>query len=377
MLKPVEPERRAEPRPAELPIVQPDPGRIAVLLNRNARHVSDRVARRLANVVGKDHVFQTGTVDEAEAVSREVVQRGYGTIVSGGGDGTLMRLVNLVHRYVQEANSWRVERFHRYGETQGLLAHPRFAFLKLGTGNGVSHVVGSRNPVRDLQKIVDFVPGRTQSIPLIEQEEELFFFGGCGYDSQILDDYNSLKARARNPLFKALMQNLSGYLMAIFGRTIPRLLLGRAEKVDARIVNRGRAYYVNPRRGDYSEEVPPGETLFEGRVRVVAVGTAPYFGYGFKAFPFARMMPGMMSLRVATVGPLRLVPWHFGSLWNGTYRNADGLFDFLVEDVEVELDRPAPFQHSGDAQGLRDKLDLKIADDNLELVDMYRPRRTH
>ena len=90
MLKSVQSEHRDSPQvlPAELPVLQPDPTRIAVLLNRNARRVNDRVTRKLEHIVGKDHVFVTNTIDEAEAFSREVVQRGYGTIVSGGGDGT-------------------------------------------------------------------------------------------------------------------------------------------------------------------------------------------------------------------------------------------------------------------------------------------------
>jgi len=116
MLKSVQSEHRDTSRqmaPAELPVLQPDPTRIAVLLNRNARRVTDRVARKVEQIVGKDHVFLTNNIDEAEAFSREVVQRGYGTIVSGGGDGTLMRLVNMVHRYVKESNAWRVERYQR------------------------------------------------------------------------------------------------------------------------------------------------------------------------------------------------------------------------------------------------------------------------
>jgi diacylglycerol kinase family enzyme len=377
MLKPVLPEIGdvAKRIPTELTVQQPDPGRIAVLLNRNARKVNDRVAKQLEHIVGKDHVFQTHNLEEAESFSREVVQRGYGTVVSGGGDGTLSRIANLVHRYVRDANDWRIERFHRYGETQPLLKNPRFAFLRLGTGNGMSNIVGSGKPSHDLQKIVDYVPGRTQTIPLIELDGERFFFGGCGYDSQILDDYNQLKARAKNILFKLLMQNVTGYLMAIFGRTIPRLVTGTGEKMEARVVNQGRAFYVDPRRGDYVLEVQPGATLFEGRARIVSAGTTPFFGYGFKVFPFARMMPGMMHLRIATLGPLRLVPWHIRSVWKGTYRHPTGILDFLVEKVAIELDRPFPYQHSGDAQGLRDRLDFQIAPEGLELVDLYRPRR--
>ncbi len=362
--------------PAELQWQTPDPSKVAVLLNRNARRVTDRVARGLERVVGSDHVFQSRTLDEAEAFSREIVQRGYGTVVCGGGDGTLMRVVNLVQRYIDESNRWRIERYTRCGEKQALLKKPRFAFLKLGTGNGMGQVIGAGNPAVDLQHIVDYVPGRTKTIPLIEQEGERFVFGGVGYDSQILNDYNWLKARAHNPIFKAIMQNAIGYLVAILGRTVPRLVLGLAEKLEARVVNNGRAFYIDPRRGDFAEEIAPGETLFEGPARLISAGTVPFFGAGFKMFPFARLMPGMMNLRIGTVGPLRLLPV-IPKLWNGTYRKPSGLNDFIVESVSIELARPFPFQHSGDAQGLRDRLDLKIADDSLEIIDLYRPRRTN
>ncbi|OGQ89940.1 MAG: hypothetical protein A2289_11145 [Deltaproteobacteria bacterium RIFOXYA12_FULL_58_15] len=358
-----------------LPVLAPDPQRIAVLLNRNARHVTDRVRRRLAHIVGKEHVFETRSIDEAEEFSREVVQRGYGTIVSGGGDGTLMRVVNLVQRYVRESNDWRTERYRRFGETQPLLSQPRFAFLKLGTGNGVSTLIGAGKASRDLQRIVDFVPGRTKSIPLIDMDGERFFFGGMGYDSQLLDDYNSLKAQAKNPIFKMLMQNLTGYFMTVFGRTVPRILSGRAEKMSIRVVNRGRAYFVDSRRGDCVEEIEPGATLWEGPARLVAAGTAPFYGYGFRMFPYARIMPNMMNLRICTLGPLRVLP-QLPSMWNGTYRNPKALMDYLVEDVTIEVDKPYPFQHSGDAQGLRDRVDLKIAEDKLELIDMHKPRPT-
>jgi len=377
MLKSVQQPGLSEPEQqllAKMPRTKPDPGKIAVLLNRNARRVTDKVARQFERIVGSDHVFQSHTLDEAEAFAREIVQRGYGTIVCGGGDGTLMRAVNLVHRYIAEANQWRAERYKRCGQEQALIENPRFAFLKLGTGNGMRQVVGANKPHVDLQKIVDFVPGRTQTIPLIDLDGERFFFGGAGYDSQILDDYNWIKARAKNRLFKAIMQNAVGYLVALFARTVPRLV-AHGTHLEGRIVNRGRAYFVDPRRGDFVQEIPAGETLFEGNMRSVLAGTVGFFGAGFRIFPFARMMPGLMNLRIATLGPLRLVPV-IPKLWSGTYRNASGLFDFLVENVSIELEHPFPFQHSGDAQGLRDRLDLRIADDTLELIDLYRPRRT-
>ncbi len=377
MLTSIRPSGIAAPRQksfAQLPRIKPDIRRVAVLLNRNARRVTPFLTREIEAIVGPSHVYQSDTLDEAEGCCREIVQRGYGTVVCGGGDGTLMQAVNMVQRYLGEANAWRTERFTRFGEWQALLAQPRFAALKLGTGNGMSQVVGSHHPTWDLKRIVDYAPMRTQSVPLIEMDGERFFFGGMGYDSVILDDYNWIKSRAKNRLFKALMQNVSGYLIAVFGRTIPRMLTGRVDKIEARVVNLGRAYYVDPRRGDVLQEVPAGEVLFEGDCRIIAAGTTPFFGYGFRVFPFARMSPDLMQLRIGKTGPMRLLPF-LPSLWRGTYRNPDQMFDFLVERVSVELKTPYPFQHSGDAQGMRDRLDLHLADDKLELVDLYPPRR--
>jgi diacylglycerol kinase family enzyme len=377
MLTPVRtPNEWQKPRAksVQLPKQQPDPSRIAVLINRNARRVTDDVVRGAERVVGSDHVFVSRSLDEAEAMSREIVQRGYGTIVCGGGDGTLSNAVNLVYRYVEEANDWRMERYRRFGEAQNLIANPRFAFLKLGTGNGISGVVGSGNPLDDLKTIANYLPGRTHQIPLIEMDGERFFFAGVGYDSLILDDYNHLKARAKNWLLKALMQNVTGYLAALLFRTVPRLVFGTGERLEGRVTTLGRAYYIDPRRGDAVVEIEPGTTLFEGRATIMSCGTTPFFGYGFRMYPFAQMMPGMMQLRVGSTGPLRGLA-SIGSLWQGSFRHPSSMWDFFVENIRVELDHPFPFQHSGDAQGLRDRLDLKVADDNLELVDLYRPWR--
>src|SRR5690606_20063480 len=112
---------------ASLPVVQPDPSKVAVLLNRNARRVNDRLYRKVVRLVGRDNVFYSRSLEEGEAFAREIVQRAYGTVVCGGGDGTLCRSVNLIYRYIDEANAWRGERQRRYGERQVGLGRPRFA----------------------------------------------------------------------------------------------------------------------------------------------------------------------------------------------------------------------------------------------------------
>ena len=105
---------------AELPTVQPDERKIAVLLNRNAKQVSDAIVKRVERIVGRDHVYYSRSLEEGEAFAREIVQKGYGTIVSGGGDGTLSQTINMIHRYIKESNQWRVQRFERFGDVAGV-----------------------------------------------------------------------------------------------------------------------------------------------------------------------------------------------------------------------------------------------------------------
>jgi diacylglycerol kinase family enzyme len=360
-------------RAAELPVARLDPSRVAVLLNRNARRVSDRLARKVERIVGPENLFYSRSLEEAEAFSREIVQQGFGTVVSGGGDGTLVQTVNNVRRYVDESNLWRAERFKRYGERQNLLPMPRFAFLRLGTGNGIGHVVGAGDPVHDLKRVIDYAPGRTHTISMMDTGSERCVIAGIGYDSVLLNDYNWLKQHTHNAFLKPLMHSVLGYFAALFSRTLPRIVLTDETKLQARVVNRGRGYYIDPRRGDGLVPIEPGETLFEGTAAMIGGGTMPFYGYGFRAFPFANAMPGMMHLRIYKAGPFRTLA-NLPAVWKGSYRHPELLLDFLVEDIGVELARPYPFQHSGDDQGMRDRLDLRVADEPLKLVDYYGPR---
>lgn len=374
MLKQIQPIRRsltAKAAPADLPRALVDPSRVAVLLNRNARRVTDKLAKQMERIVGRDNLYYSRSLEEAEAYAREIVQRGYGTVVCGGGDGTLTRAYNLVQRYVDESNAWRLERYRRFGEVQNQLGSPRFAFLSLGTGNGLKRVVGARDPLSDLKSIVDYAPGRTYEVPLIQQHGERFLFAGLGYDSLLLNDYNWLKKHVRGPIARPVIQSVAGYFAALFARTLPRLL-SQKRPLEARVTTLGTAYYLDPRRGDAVTEIEPGTTLYEGPVNMVGVGTTPFFGYGLKVFPFAGVAPDMMHLRVARLSPFKTLA-NLPSIWRGTYRNPAELFDFMVSNVRVELDQPFPFQHSGDDQGLAEHLHFQLADESLKLVDFYRP----
>ena len=82
-----------------------DPSHVAVLLNRNARRVTAATAMRAAEVVGDENLFDSHSLEQADSMCREIVQRGYGTVVCGGGDGTLIGTYNAIRRYVRETNA--------------------------------------------------------------------------------------------------------------------------------------------------------------------------------------------------------------------------------------------------------------------------------
>ena len=104
----------------------------------------------------------------------------------------------------------------------------------------------------------------------------------------------------------------------------------------------------------------------------MGLSTIPYYGFGFRAFPYAEERPDRMSLRVVTIPPLAFVK-HFRAIWRGEYENPDHILDYLVEDVTVEMDPPTPFQVGGDPRGDKSKVRATLSPTPVRLVDFYAP----
>ncbi len=371
MLQPFETSTYAFPslaRRAELPTQNLATERVAVMLNHNANRVNDRLHRRLKNLVPASDLFYSHSLEEAEEFARHIVQAGYGTIISGGGDGTLVNIVNQVCRYIDEANDWRLQRARHFGEAQALLPYPEFGVLKLGTGNGLSSVVGASNAAKDLQKIFSGPRNRAIEVDLIECEGDRFVFGGIGYDARVLNDYINFKhSLARFPRLKKFSGSAAAYLAAVVTRTVPDMLKN-GFTVPVRVTNTGDdCYYMDPRRGDRAIKMAKGAVLFEGNAGVVSAGTSPYFGFGFTMYPFAGTTPGMMNVRIATMGPIETLS-HLPSLWKGHLRSPT-ILDFKCTSVKIESSKAVCYQHSGDGQGKREVLEMKVSDRPLKLVD--------
>src|SRR6187200_34871 len=101
--------------------------RIAVVVNGNAKSVTAEVIETLDQILDSGDLFVSRRVEESEAIARTLVDRGYETILTGGGDGTFTVVVTAV---VNEAR--------RRGATL-----PRFGLLRLGTGNSLAWVLGA------------------------------------------------------------------------------------------------------------------------------------------------------------------------------------------------------------------------------------------
>jgi diacylglycerol kinase family enzyme len=360
-------------QPVTLPVAVPDSEKIAVVLNANARRVTRGVLRRIWRLMGKDHVYYSRSIDEAEGFVREIVQKGYGTVLCGGGDGTITNLINMLYRYIDESNHWRQLLFERTGEIQPLLGRPRIGSLKLGTGNGLSGVLGTTAPIENLVRVLENKVGRTVSIPMIEAEGEHFFFGGQGYDAQILNDYNWIKEKLTTPILSYFSKGLPGYFTAILSRTMPRAILSGAS-VEMRVINTGsQCYYIDPRRGDRLVEVEHGEVLFEGPLTMAGVATTPFYGYGLKVYPFAGLHQNLMHLRLADMSPMHAF-FSIPSMWKGSLRSFRHIKDFWIESVRIELARPFPYQHSGEGKGYRDLIEYRLSDRRVEFLDFYEQR---
>src|SRR4029079_10174636 len=84
--------------PDKRPTVPPARERIAVVVNGNAKSVNDEVISTLDQILLGGDLFVSRRLEDAGDIARTVVNRGYGTVLTGGGDGTFTVMVTEVAR---------------------------------------------------------------------------------------------------------------------------------------------------------------------------------------------------------------------------------------------------------------------------------------
>jgi len=332
----------------------PKADRVAVVLNGNARQVTDELVESFDQVVGTGDLFLSKSLGEARRIARHIVQSGYSVVLTGGGDGTFVQMVTTITR---EATKCGRE-------------PPRFGLLKLGTGNSLAWALGagtSRKGVfADLARLRH--DSSYKDLRLIEVEDLLTPFAGAGFDALGLKHFHDVRSIVRHlPWVGRHATGAASYAISIPALTIPELAL--RPRLEVRIVNRGAPAQKLDRDGHPTGRyIEAGETLFDGDCIAALVSTIPYWGFGFRIFPFADALPeDRFCLRVVAAHPLHIAA-HMLSAWKGTYRN-DDLLDFYVEDVIFEFPKPTAIEIGGDPGGMTESMHAHLHPNPVRVVD--------
>lgn len=353
MSSPYSAERPSDPI-ASSPVEQ----RIAVVVNGNAKNATADVISTLDQILSGGDLFVSRKLSDARHIAKTLVARGYGTVLTGGGDGTFTVMVTEV---VHEAR--------RSGRPL-----PRFGLLKLGTGNSLAWVVGAQGADKqdlqaDIRRLVQDAGSR--SMRLIEVEGFIAPFCGLGADALVLADYGKVKSALSKTPLKRIAPGPLGYIVATTTRSIPRFFA--LKMPHCRVRNDGaEAYRLGAKGSVVGPPIPAGQMLYEGPMRICALSTIPYYGYGFRMFPFAEERSDRMNLRIATIGPISFMR-HFAEIWRGDYENPEEVVDFLVDAVTIEIDPETDFQIAGDARGPRRTVSALLSPTPIKLVDFYAP----
>ena len=322
---------------------------VAALLNGRARKVTPAVIRALKSALPGSTILVSGDFAEARRHVRQLIRQRPDVVLSGGGDGAAMRLLNL----------WREE---------GGAGLPTMGILRLGTGNGWARALGAPEFFPHVKRLAGLQgPLPVQEFTLVEVEKHLCHFAGVGWDATIINDYqrNLEKRRGAHWLSAWLHKGVRGYLYSVARITVPEewSRLRRLGQARVTLENLGPRIFEGPAL----RELPGATHLYQGPVSVGAAATVPEWGYGFRAFPNAGKKPGFINVRIYDRPVLDAV-LGAAKLWRGDPA-APGMHDWFATAVRMRFSRPMPFQIGGDAMGDREEIVLRAARETVQVVD--------
>ncbi|HNN97720.1 MAG TPA: diacylglycerol kinase family protein [Pseudomonadota bacterium] len=327
---------------------------VAVVLNKNARAVNAKNLRRLTQINGEEHVFLSSSVADSQRLASLIIERGYHTVLLGGGDGTFVCCLNDLL-------------FESQRQGRPL---PRVGVLRLGTGNAIGYYVGVEAPTErglrtELARAAQS-DSSTGDLPLLRVDGKLAPFAGTGLDSQILDDYAATtRALDRVGIGRVISSGLR-YTLAVGLRSVPRFMIRRLPRVEVVNVG-GPAYAITPDGRVDPVAMPRGTVLYRGPCTLAGAATVPCYGFGVRIFPFADVRKDKFHVRCTDASAIEALS-HLPSVLRGTYQSPS-LRDFLCDAVEIHMEHPVPMQIGGDIQREhRDYMRIDLADRPVRLL---------
>jgi diacylglycerol kinase family enzyme len=322
----------------------------AILVNANAKRGGRRIAAELGRVLPGARVRLTRTPDEIVAWLATLTDAK--CIFAAGGDGTSIALVNALARVTPKDEPL-----------------PILGLLPLGTGNAWARCVGARKlggAVRILESGPLPTPIPTRRFGLVECEDKLTSFAGCGWDAQVLNDYRTQVQASKGPA-KAVAKSVYGYLSAMLFRTAPKVVVsGRPHVI---VENLGDEVWTmtHDRKLVKLEGVRHGSVLYDGLASVTGAASVPEFGFGFRAFPHAERFLGLINVRVYDRHVFRAIK-DIPKLWRGEHP-LRGMHDWFATAVRMTFSRPMPLQIGGDAVGHRQTIEYRVGSRQIDVLD--------
>lgn len=321
------------------------PGRYAVLLNARAKGWRGSVHQAVQRYVPNEDLFLTDSFHQAKRTVERLVLSDYDVIFTGGGDGTIVYLINQIEQAIREGRIAREDA-------------PPVGVLRLGTGNAIATYLGCDDIIEDLRALRHGAALSVHEVNMLEGPEGLFPFAGLGWDADILNDYEAVKNLVRDTAIESYATGLGGYAASIMLRTIPNAITQPQRII--KIYNLGDVAKKIDYYGRVLEEFGEGELLYEGPAVICSASSIPYWGFQVRMFPRADHDPQFFQLR-AYFGSVRDVLTKMRDFWRGKIAE-DSIVDLLVQRVRVEVEGdPVPYQVSGDTAGLERSIEWALA----------------
>jgi diacylglycerol kinase family enzyme len=352
---------------------------IAVVVNLRARRGSKRVVDACREVLPDARVLVSQSLEDALGFARDLKNKPPSLLISAGGDGTAVALLNAMRdgaAVPDGAASGPKPRAadggadDHTGDAGVLLDSPAFGLLPLGTGNGWANVTGAprwRTAVDRLGHLAQRGgPLPLRRFDLVEVGGTVAPFAGTGWDAEIIDDFHSQKT-GWGVLPMSARKGLAGYLQGLFTRTIPRHITEPQAEVE--IVNTGADAMTVDEAGR-PIPLPGGErgaVLFRGPMSVCGAATSAEWGFGFRAFPFAGIVPRRFCLRIYT-GRAIEATLRMRQLWKGKHP-MEKMHTWLLTRCKATFSRPVPFQVGGDRLGMRQEVEYRLAPEQVDVLD--------